>query len=73
MSRCIPEDSPILRTQEDIDKIDLSARQMMFYKMQRPLVVKYGTRPAERPLPFCLLDMSYVVLITSINLTDTDR
>ena len=30
-------------------------------------MVKYGTRPAERPLPFCLL-LCHAVLITSINL-----
>ena len=68
--------------------MDLSARQMRFYKLQRSHTVKYGTRPAERPLPFsssssatvhgsvslphyrtfCLLAMSHVVLITSINL-----
>ena len=24
-------------------------------RIAAPLMVKYGTRPAERPLPFCLL------------------
>ena len=40
---------------------------MIFYKLQRPLMVKYGTRRAERP-SILSAAMSHAVLITSINL-----